>query len=282
MIPVKKKENSRGMKENQNYREGEAAVEKTVFNRVEKKYLLTLKKFHQLWEELMEYMLVDEYGLHTICNIYYDTENNELIRNSIEKPVYKEKFRVRSYGVPESFDNVFLEIKKKYNGIVNKRRMILPLEEAENYLNHKQKISQDSQIFHEIDYFINRYELMPKMFLAYERVALYGKEDSEFRVTFDRNIRSRNWDLTLSKGDSGVLLLEDGSMLMEVKISGAMPMWFAKLLSKYEIFSTSFSKYGSVYKKQLRQQLEGKDFNVMEGRLYSRENKFKLENSLVG
>lgn len=257
-------------------------MEQTVFNRVEKKYLLTPKKFQKLWEELMKYMMVDEYGMHTICNIYYDTENNELIRNSIEKPVYKEKLRLRSYGVPENDDNVFLEIKKKYDGIVNKRRIVLPLNEAEEYLEHNGKVSQDSQILHEIDYFRNHYNLMPKLFLAYERVALFGKEDSEFRVTFDRNIRSRNWDLSLEKGDSGVLLMEDGSILMEVKICNSVPMWFAKLLSKYQIFNTSFSKYGSVYKKQLKQELEGKDFNKMEGILYSHQDKYELENSLVG
>lgn len=257
-------------------------MEQTVFNRVEKKYLLTPKKFQKLWEELMKYMMVDEYGLHTICNIYYDTENNELIRNSIEKPVYKEKLRLRSYGIPENNDNVFLEIKKKYDGIVNKRRIVLPLLEAENYLNYKEKVSQDSQIFHEIDYFTNHYDLIPKLFLAYERVALFGKEDSEFRVTFDRNIRSRNWDLSLDKGDSGVLLLENGEILMEVKITNAVPMWFAKLLSKYQIFNTSFSKYGSVYKKQMKQELDGKDFNKMDGILYSHQNKFELEDSLVG
>ena len=231
-------------------------MEQLVFNRVEKKYLLTPEKFQKLWEELMEYMLVDEYGVHTICNIYYDTENDELIRNSIEKPVYKEKLRLRSYGVPGKQDNVFLEIKKKYDGIVNKRRILLPLDEAERYLNNKEKISQDSQIFREIDYFTNHYDLVPKLFLAYERVALYGKEDNEFRVTFDRNIRSRTWDLKLGRGDNGVLLMEDGSVLMEVKITNSVPMWFAKLLSKYQIFNTSFSKYGSVYKKQLKQEME--------------------------
>lgn len=230
-------------------------MEQLVFNRVEKKYLLTQEKFQKLWDELMEYMLVDEYGVHTICNIYYDTENDELIRNSIEKPVYKEKLRLRSYGVPGEKDNVFLEIKKKYDGIVNKRRILLPLDEAERYLNKKEKISQDSQIFREIDYFTSHYDLVPKLFLAYERVALYGKENSEFRVTFDRNIRSRTWDLKLSRGDRGALLMEDESVLMEVKITNSVPMWFAKLLSKYEIFSTSFSKYGSVYKKQLKEKM---------------------------
>ena len=257
-------------------------MEKLVFNRVEKKYLLPQKKFQKLWKELMKYMMVDEYGLHTICNIYYDTESYELIRNSIEKPVYKEKFRVRSYGVPEKTDNVFLEIKKKYDGIVNKRRMVLPLGEAENYLNNKGKISQDSQIFQEIDYFIHQYELFPKMFIAYERIALFGKEDSEFRVTFDKNIRSRNWDLSLRYGDSGVLLLEDDTVLMEVKITNAMPMWFADLLSEFEIFSTSFSKYGSVYKKQMKNMLEGKDFDKMDGILYSHQEAMKLENTLAG
>ena len=257
-------------------------MDKMVFNRVEKKYLVPQRKFQKLWKELMKYMMVDEYGLHTICNIYYDTDEYELIRNSIEKPVYKEKFRVRSYGIPEKNDNVFLEIKKKYNGIVNKRRMTMSLEEAENYLKNEKEISDSSQIFSEINYFIHQYKLLPKMFIAYERVALFGKEDSEFRVTFDKNIRSRNWDLSLQCGDSGFLVLEDDSVLMEVKITHSIPMWFVDLLSEFEIFNTSFSKYGTVYKKQMKKMLAGGDFDKMDGNLYSHKETMQLENTLAG
>lgn len=226
----------------------------TVFNRVEKKYMLSQEKFELFLADLMEYMEVDEYGQHTICNIYYDTEQNDLIRHSIEKPVYKEKLRLRSYGIPQINDNVFLEIKKKYNGIVNKRRIMLPLSSAYGYLHYKIKPCEATQILKELDYFTERYVLLPKLFLAYERIALFGKEDGEFRVTFDTNIRSRTTDLGLEKGNHGSLLLEAGTHLMEVKITNTTPLWFSKLLSKHSVFNTSFSKYGSIYKQQIQHQ----------------------------
>lgn len=228
----------------------------TVFNRVEKKFLLSQEQFKEMWKDLMEYMQVDAYGGHTICNLYYDTPTDELIRNSIEKPVYKEKLRLRSYGVPNQDSEVFLEIKKKYNGIVNKRRIVFGLEEAYEYLNEHKRPEKESQILNELDYFLSHYELHPKVYLAYERIALFGKEDNEFRVTFDTNIRSRTEDLRLEAGSEGEYILEPGNHLMEVKITNSTPLWFAKLLSKHGLVSSSFSKYGAFYKNQVKETLE--------------------------
>ncbi len=222
----------------------------TVFNRVEKKYKLTKEKYDQFLEKLLNYMEIDQFGKHTISNIYYDTADNVLIRRSIEKPAYKEKLRLRSYGTPSISDSVFLEIKKKYDGIVNKRRIELPLQLAYNYLNSGIHPFESTQILNEMDYFLSLYDLSPKLLLAYERIALFGKEDSEFRVTFDTNIRSRTEDLHLEHGSHGKLLFDDQTHLMEVKITNSTPLWFSKLLSEYEIYNSSFSKYGSVYKKQ--------------------------------
>ncbi len=224
-----------------------------VFNRFEKKFLLDEDTYLNFKKELDEYMLEDEYGLYNIRNIYYDTPTDELIRTSIEGPKYKEKFRVRCYGQPTYDSMCFLEIKKKYNGLVNKRRVAIPMEEAEDYLIHGKMPSNPNQIFKEIDYFFSRYNLEPKRYIAYDRLAMFGKEDPEFRVTFDINIRSRTHDLTLYSDEENDFLLEEGTRLMEVKISNAMPLWFAKLLSKYKIYPTSFSKYGNFYKKQLKE-----------------------------
>lgn len=221
-----------------------------VFQRVEKKYLLTEKQYHQIMAALKPYMNVDEYGLHTIGNIYYDTKEGTLIRTSIEKPPYKEKLRLRSYGVPSLSDVVFLEIKKKVYGVVNKRRISLPLIEAYQYVETGKLFYPRTQIHKEIDVFMERYELIPKVYLAYDRIALYGKDDHEFRVTFDKNIRSRSNKLSLESGCWGDLLLEHGERIMEVKVMGAMPVWFVHILSELEIYSSSFSKYGSVYAKQ--------------------------------
>ena len=226
-------------------------ADQKVFNRYEKKYLLDNETYKRFKSELDQYMTEDEYGLHTIRNIYFDTMDNELIRTSIEKPKYKEKFRIRCYGEPKEQGKYFLEIKKKYNGLVNKRRIILPIEQAIDYIENGITPQKSGQIFNEIDYFLNHYELYPKRYIAYDRIAMYGNEDSSFRVTFDINIRSRVDNLTLDWDDDNEYLLSAGDHLMEVKISDAMTLWFARLLSKYEIYDTSFSKYGNFYKKQL-------------------------------
>lgn len=222
-----------------------------VFNRYEKKYMLTRQQYEAIRQRLEPYMEKDQYGLHTIRNIYYDTEDDELIRTSLEKPKYKEKFRVRCYGEPNAESDYFLEIKKKYKGIVNKRRIVMKPQEAKAYLENGEKPREQSQIFREVDYVWNHYQLIPKVYLAYDRIALFGKEDAEFRVTFDQNIRSRDFALTLEKDTETTKLLKDGYYLMEVKISNAMPLWFVKILTELEIRSTSFSKYGNVYRRNL-------------------------------
>ena len=222
----------------------------TVFNRYEKKYLMPASIYHELRFRLSPYMEEDMYGLHTICNIYYDTPDCQLIRRSIEKPVYKEKLRLRSYGIPTLDSLVFLEITKKYRKIVNKRRIQLPLGEAYAYLEHGIYPRQDSQILREIDFFLRRYPLERSLFLAYDRIALFGKDDLAFRVTFDQNIRSRKTSIGLEHGDAGTLLLPKGYYLMETKFLGAAPLWFSEILSALSIYPVSFSKYGNIYKKE--------------------------------
>ncbi len=222
----------------------------TVFNRYEKKYLMPEEVYIELRERLKPYMQVDQYGQHTICNIYYDTPQYDLIRRSIEKPAYKEKLRLRSYGIPTLDSTVFLEIKKKYHKIVNKRRIPLTLRQAYDYVEHGIRPEQDCQILNEIDFFLRRYPLQRGVYLAYDRVALFQKDDPDFRVTFDHNIRSRQVDMGLEKGDSGDLLLPKQYYLMESKVMGATPLWFAQILSELSIYPVSFSKYGNIYKNR--------------------------------
>lgn len=228
-----------------------------IFERVEKKYCLSASQYKNVMSRMQKHMKMDQYGLSTICNIYYDTEDYELIRRSIEKPVYKEKLRLRSYGIPGENDRTFLEIKKKYDGIVYKRRISMTLKDAGNYLEHGIKPQNvNEQILSEIDYFISYYHPVPKVFLAYDRIAMYGIEDASIRVTFDHNIRSRQEDLKLSRGDIGHLLMEDGEVLMEIKVSNAYPLWLTSILSEFEVYPTSFSKYGEIYKKVCMEERE--------------------------
>ncbi len=222
-----------------------------VFKRVEKKYRLNEEQYKLFRERIEPYMAVDEYGLHTICNIYYDTEDSELIRTSIEKPPYKEKLRLRSYGIPKDEDTVFLEIKKKYKGVVYKRRIALTLQEAMAYLEDGIKPENQTQIFREIDYFIHHYHTVPKLYIAYDRIAMFGKEDDSIRMTFDQNIRSREMDMRLDHGDYGKVLSKEKMYLLEIKVSGAMPLWMSGILAELKIYPASFSKYGNIYKESI-------------------------------
>ena len=223
----------------------------TVFKRYEKKYLLNGEQYNQFRSLADKYMQMDEYGESTICNLYFDTQDYELIRNSIEKPVYKEKLRLRSYGIPLKDDTVFLEIKKKYKDIVYKRRIALTMDEARESLARGVIDEEKGQIAKEINYFLKKYQPVPKVYLAYDRIALYGKYDADLRMTFDFRIRSRKDNLYLEAGDDGEMLLPDEDVVMEIKVKDAYPMWLVQALEKFEICPCSFSKYGNVYKKSL-------------------------------
>ena len=218
------------------------------FQRYEKKYLLSVQQQTALLEGIKEHMKPDEYEKTTNCNIYYDTDTWELISKSIEKPVYKEKLRVRSYGVPKTGDKVFIEIKKKFDGIVYKRRTTMPAEYSKSYLAGNQELSPGDQIGKEIEWFQKHYQTKPKVYIAYDRTSYAGIEDPQLRITFDRNIRFRDYALDLRAGDFGETMLPDGLVLMEIKIPGTAPLWLAHLLSALQIRSTSFSKYGYFYK----------------------------------
>lgn len=222
-----------------------------VFKRYEKKYLLTDYQYKELREKLAAYMEVDNYGLHTINNIYYDTPDYKLIRESLSKPIYKEKLRLRSYGTATLDSDVFVEIKKKFDGVVYKRRVSMELLEANKYLRKEKQANKTTQITREIDWFLKAYELSPKVFIAYDRIALFGKEDEELRITFDTNIRWREDNLDLTKGSHGSQLLKQGQVLMEIKIPQVMPLWMSHLLDDLEIRATSFSKYGECYNNYL-------------------------------
>lgn len=227
------------------------------FKRYEKKYLLDERQYERLRKEISGEMEEDQYGLHTICNIYYDTPDFQLIRMSLEKPIYKEKLRLRSYGVPSKMDEVFLEIKKKFKGVVYKRRVSMTDEEAMRYLNHGIHPKNDGQIMHEIEWVVKRYApLRPMVYIAYDRVALFGKHNPDLRMTFDRRIRFRTEKVDLCAGSYGTEILEPGQILLEVKIPGVMPLWMSDLFAELEIYPVSFSKYGTCYQNYILPAME--------------------------
>lgn len=223
-------------------------MSENVFQRVEEKYLLTKKQYQDLFNTINENIEKDEYYEETICNIYFDTDGNDLIIDSMEKPPYKQKVRLRSYGTPKMEDDVFLEIKFKYNDTVGKRRTKLTLKEFNDYINNK-TCNQNDQIMKELDYLFSYYKLKPAYFIGYDRKSYVGKENKNLRITVDTKLRSRKTDLSLEKGDTGKLYFDKDIYLMEIKTLGAMPLWLIKKLSAFEIYPASFSKYANIYKK---------------------------------
>ena len=244
---------------------------KESFARKETKYHVPSGTYEKLLDELKAYVKPDVYGDTRIFNIYYDTPDYRLIRKSIEKPIYKEKLRLRTYKVPDAETSAFVEIKKKYEGIVYKRRISLPYGEAKRHLDLgipfqelerdilDEKVSfTDVQIENEINSMMKLYKrLRPGMIISYDRLAFQGIEDPGFRVTFDKNIRWRDRDMDLKSGGYGSLILPEEDRLMEIKIAGSMPIEISHILSRLNIYRTSFSKYGRGYAEKLVNERRG-------------------------
>ena len=222
-----------------------------TFQRYEFKYLMDVRQQQAVLEAMAPYMVPDEYSHSSIRNLYLDTLDFRLIRRSMEKPIYKEKLRVRSYGRAEEHAQVFVELKKKYRSVVYKRRISIPQDQARACLDGVSPWP-DSQIGAELAYTMDFYKnLRPIVFLSYERDAFHGAEDPGFRVTFDTQILYRREELTLDSKPWGVPILPAGQVLMELKVSGGLPIWMAHTLSELGIFKTSFSKYGTAYQNIL-------------------------------
>ncbi len=227
-------------------------AEQVVFKRVEMKYMLTKDQQEKLLIAMQGKMQLDSYGKHTIKNIYLDTDDFLLIRRSIEKPVYKEKLRIRGYNTVTDDSRVFIEIKKKFKHIVYKRRIPLDYKSTMKYFENGQAFENECQITHEIDYFMNFYEhLTPKVLLMYDREAYFTDSDPNFRMTFDTNVNFRCYDIDLSKDADGQQLLEQDKIILEVKTTFGLPAWLNQFFAENKIYKTSFSKYGTVYKNHI-------------------------------
>ena len=220
----------------------------SVFKRYEIKYLLTDAQKAAVLSAMESHVEPDSFGRSIIRNLYYDTDNYRLVRRSLEKPIYKEKLRVRSYRMASPNDQVFIELKKKFDSMVYKRRTEICERDVAAYLAGKIEAPVKSQITAEIDYFLQFYEsLAPRVFLSYEREAFFGKEDNNLRVTFDENILWRTTDLSLGAQVYGECLLKPRQTLMEIKTTGGIPLWMVEALTREKLKNTSYSKYGSVY-----------------------------------
>ncbi len=232
----------------------------STFRRYERKFLLPESKLQTVLDGISEYMVPDKYCIdgryYTICNLYFDNECNDVIRHSVSKPYFKEKLRLRSYDTPTDSDRVFLELKKKMAKLVTKRRAAMTMAEANDYIYNNIKPQTDKyldkQVLCEIDYFREVNNVVPKVFIAYDRRAFFHKDNKDIRLTVDFNIITRRHDLDLRKGIYGDKLLPDGMYLMEIKVPDNLPMNIVRLLSENEIYPTRFSKYGKEFNKYLQ------------------------------
>ena len=235
-----------------------AAKEQNVFKRYELKYMLTREQKEKVQRAMEPYMALDQFGRVTIRNLYYDTDSYRLIRESIEKPVYKEKLRIRCYRKVGEKDPVFVELKKKYDSVVYKRRLSLPEQNALAWVAGETDCPKQTQISEEIDYFRDFYQtLHPVVFLSYEREAYYARDGGDFRVTFDENILCREEALSLQEEPWGTPLLAEELTLMELKCSGGIPLWMTQVLTEEQIYKTSYSKYGTAYQTMIYPRLQG-------------------------
>lgn len=226
-------------------------ADQMIFKRYEIKYMLTKEQKNMLLDVMKEHMIADIHGRSTILSLYLDTTDYLLIRRSIDKPDYKEKLRIRSYGVARKDTEVFLELKKKYDSVVYKRREGMSEKQFEEYLESGTPC-KDTQIMREIDYSMKRYAgLTPAVMISCEREAFYDRDDYEFRITFDENILWRDEDLSLCSPVYGSPLLLPDQVLLEVKTIGSIPLWLVHFLSQNSIRPTSFSKYGAAYTAML-------------------------------
>lgn len=228
--------------------------------RYENKYVITDKKKDIILPSLLRYMEFDKYCVgdkdYPIYSLYFDTKNNDVVRRSVQKPYYKEKLRLRSYKLnPNDNDTVFLEIKKKIGGIVNKRRVVLTYKQAVNFIKYG-KVPQLSgiqkQIMNEICYYISLHPIEKTVLIHYDRNALFGKDDKSLRITFDRNLTADgNTDILHTENEGNFIVVPD-TRIMEIKISGATPIWLSEILTENHIYRSSFSKFGRNFQNETK------------------------------
>ena len=223
----------------------------SIFKRYEKKYLITVEQSIILQQIMSQYMVPDQHDEYLVQNLYYDTDRWDIVQTSINKPLYKEKMRLRCYGEAHHKSEFYLELKKKYKGIVYKRRITIPAQSLVNSSVHTVVSETQSQISRELDFYFRENEIAEKIYISYQRIAFVGKEAKELRVTFDADIRFRLGDLIFSNSTDGQHILSEDKMIMEIKTPVGMPLWMASALTENNIFPTAFSKFGICYTEHI-------------------------------
>jgi len=220
----------------------------SIFKRQEVKFVINQEQYAQIYERIADKIPPDEFGEYLVQSLYFDTENWDVIRASIEKPMYKEKMRLRCYGVPGGDSTIYLELKKKYRGVVHKRRIAFPMDRLTGNRARDIAAAEDSQIGRELNFYFQSHPVQEKVHISYNRVA-FADDRSGLRITFDTNVRFRTNQLDYDNPAGGLEVLSPRFVIMEIKTLGGMPLWLAQTLSELQIYPTSFSKYGTGYKR---------------------------------
>ena len=218
-----------------------------IFERHEKKYLISKEQSVAFRKIILQHMEPDQYSEYLVQNIYYDNEGWDVIRRSIEKPMYKEKMRLRCYDIPNNESKVFLELKKKYKGVVYKRRLEILYKDLIFKSTKDIVAAYNSQFLRELNFFMIKNLVLEKIYISHSRIAFSGKEQKGLRVTFDADICFRLDKLDFLHPDKGNLILPKDKILLEIKSLSGMPLWMARFLCENKIFPTAFSKYGRCY-----------------------------------
>lgn len=224
------------------------------FLRNEKKYILSQENYDKINNKLKNFILPDKYPSNQLMTVYYDSDDYKLINKSIEKPLYKEKLRIRSYGPPLDNDKIFVELKRKFDGVVYKQRTKATYKDVLNNIYDCE--FDDKQVGKEIKYLFGIYkDLKPKIFISCNRTYYIGKDNNDLRITFDDNLKYRLGDAYLNKNINDKLLTD--KKIMEIKVKGAFPLWLSRILNELKIYPTSYSKVGNAYLKEKEEQKHG-------------------------
>ncbi|SFE49436.1 polyphosphate polymerase domain-containing protein [Alteribacillus iranensis] len=228
---------------------------KEIFQRYELKYLIPFHVYEEIAETLIRSnkMRYDKFGdglgRYNIVSLYFDSEDKKIYYETRNKLNFRQKLRLRVYDDATLDSPSFLEVKQKFNKVVNKRRTKLPLRKAYEYLKAEAKndVSQfeptNVQIMKEAESFRSLYHLQPRVVVSYDRQAFHGIEDSDLRVTFDYNLMARDNNLRIEDGPDGVHFVDPNLVVMEVKVSQSVPLWLSRLLSEFQCPRQSVSKF---------------------------------------
>lgn len=223
-----------------------------IFRRREQKYLITTDQYLELVTRMSPYMRPDRNGIdghYTITTLYFESHDKKIYYETKNKLKFRQKLRLRIYDDTDIRGNAFFEVKQKHKKVVNKRRMVLPLAEAYRYLYEESATSLEDyqtsnlQVFREIDYYREFYQLRPEMVVSYDRHAFHHIEDPDLRVTFDLNLRCRNHDLRIEHGPYGKHFIDPHLVVLEVKVSDSVPLWLTRILQDLECEQRSASKF---------------------------------------